>query len=188
MMQKLWLKKPKLNYKSDVLDIVQFGSSVKENNNPNDIDLAVIFKSISIKEQLEEAQKIKKQLEKVSELPVHIKPFDLYTFFDAANFAKENILFYGRSIINGDYFAKRFGLIPKLHLSYSLKKMEKKDKIKFNYMINGKGGAYGLIRKYGGSLIKPGLLEVFPEYEDVFIKSLRKLNPELDIKKVFFQI
>ena len=43
MMHYLWQKKPKLNYSSDVFDIVQFGSSVMENSNPSDIDITVIF-------------------------------------------------------------------------------------------------------------------------------------------------
>lgn len=189
MMQKLWQKKLELNYKSNVLDIVQFGSSMKEESNPNDIDIAVIFKSIPVREQLEEAQKIKRQLEKTSELPIHIVPYDFYTLFDPSNFAKESIIFYGKSIIYKDYFAKKLGLVPRIHISYSLKKMKKKDKIKFNYTLNGKGGSYGLIRKYGGKLLKPGLVEIFPEYEDIFIKALKKLNPqELNIEKVFFQI
>ena len=61
MMQKLWQEKLKLNYSKNVFDIVQFGSSVIEGENPRDLDIAVIFQKIPLKEQLEEAQKIKKQ-------------------------------------------------------------------------------------------------------------------------------
>ena len=52
MMRFLWQKKPELNYSKDVFDIVQFGSSVKEGENPNDLDIAVIFNKIPLKEQL----------------------------------------------------------------------------------------------------------------------------------------
>ena len=108
MMQKLWQKKLKLSYSKEVIDIVQFGSSVKENSKPNDIDIAVIFNKIPLKDQLNESQKIKKQIQSLSSIPIHVKSFDLYSLFDSANFAKEGILSYGKSIISGDYFSKNF--------------------------------------------------------------------------------
>lgn len=186
MMQKLWLKKPKLSYNKDVFDIVQFGSSVMEESKPNDIDLAVIFQKISIKEQLNQAQEIKKQLQKVSELPIHVKAFDLYSFFEAGNFAKENILFYGKSLISGDYFSKNFGLNPRIQIYYSLKNLKKKEKIRFHYMLKGKKGEYGLLKKYGGSLLKPGLIEIFPEHENIFINAIKKSISDFKAKKIFF--
>ncbi len=44
-MQKLWQIKPKLNYKESIIDIIQFGSSVKEDSqsSPNDLDIAVVL-------------------------------------------------------------------------------------------------------------------------------------------------
>jgi len=138
MMQKFWLKKLKLDYSKDVLDIVQFGSSVMEGASPNDIDIVVIFQNIPIKHQLNQAQDIKKQIQKESEIPVHVKSFSLYSFFEEANFAKEGILFYGRSLIYKDYFANRLGFTPRIQVYYSLGKLEKKDKVRFHYMLKGK--------------------------------------------------
>ena len=187
-MQKLWQTKLKLNYNTEVIDIVQFGSSVKEDPklNPNDLDIAVIFNKIPLKNQLNMAQEIKKQMQKYSNLPIHIKTFDLYTLFEKSNFAKENILFYGKSIISGEYFAKIFGLTPALHISYGLKNLKKKDKVKFNYLLNGKAKKYGLLRKYGGKLIAPGIVEIKPEYEDIFVDSMKKITSNLKIRKILF--
>jgi len=183
MTQKLWLKKPKLNYSKDVFDIVQFGSSVIENREPNDLDIAVIFYKISLKEQLNQAQEIKKQLKEISEIPVHVSSFDLYSLFDKSNFARENILFYGKSIISGNYFSEKFGLKPSIQIFYSLKDLEKKEKIRFNYLLNGKKGNYGLLRKYKGKLLKPGLIEIFPEYEEIFINSIKKITKDFKAVK-----
>lgn len=185
-MQSLWLKKPKLNYSKDVLDIVQFGSSVMEDVIPNDIDIAVIFTKISIKDQLNQSQLIKIQLQKQVNIPIHIKSFDLYSFFDLSNFAKENILFYGKSLISGDYFSKKLGFNPRIQIYYYLNKLKKKDKIKFHYMLKGKKGKYGLLKKYGGDLIKPGLIEIYPNYETIFIDSIKKLTNQFKIKKILF--
>ncbi|MBS3163273.1 hypothetical protein J4427_01135 [Candidatus Woesearchaeota archaeon] len=186
MMHYLWQKKPKLNYSSDVFDIVQFGSSVMENSNPSDIDITVIFNKIPLKEQLEQSQSIKNQLQKFSDIPIHVKSYDLYSFFDESNFAKENILFYGKSIISGDYFSKKFGLNSKIQVYYSLINLKKKDKIRFNYMLNGKKGNYGLIKKYGGNLLKPGLIEIYPEHENVFIESIKKITDKFEIRRILY--
>ena len=185
MMQKLWQKKLKLSYSKEVIDIVQFGSSIMESSKPNDIDIAVIFNKIPLKDQLNESQKIKKQIQSLSSIPVHVKSFDLYSLFDSSNFAKENILFYGKSILSGDYFSKHFGFSPKLQISYSLKNLEKKDKIRFNYLMNGKKGKYGLLRKYGGHLLNPGLIEIYPEFEDVFIEAIKEITSDFKVKKTF---
>ncbi len=184
MMQKLWLKKPKLSCSRDVFDVVQFGSSAMEGSVPNDVDVAVIFNKIPLKDQLVQAQEIKKQLQKCTSLPVHINAFDLYSFFDASNFAKENILFCGKSLVSNDYFAARFGLRPKINISYSLKSLEKKVKIRFNYLLNGKTGKYGLLREYKGTLIAPGLIEISPEHEKLFVEAIKKITPKFEIKKV----
>ena len=82
MMQKLWQEKLKLSYSENVIDIVQFGSSVLEESEPKDIDIAVIFQKIPLKEQLEERQKIKNQIQKFVDLPIHIESFDFYSLFD----------------------------------------------------------------------------------------------------------
>tara|TARA_Y100000310_G_scaffold339520_1_gene432437 strand:+ start:682 stop:1242 length:561 start_codon:yes stop_codon:yes gene_type:complete len=183
-MQKLWRKKLKLNYSSDVIDVIQFGSSVEEGKTPNDLDIAVIFNKIPLREQLDQAQKIKKQLEKFVEIPIHVNSFDFYSLFDSSNFAKESILFLGKSIVNGRNFVEKFGFFPKIQIYYSLKKLEKKDKIRFNYMLNGRGGEYGLLRKYNGRLLKPGLIEVNPEYEAIFINSIKKNDVNFKVKRI----
>lgn len=186
MTHKLWLKKLTLYYSKNIFDIVQFGSSVKEGKKPNDVDIAIIFNSLPLKDQLNESQEIKKQLQKISLLPIHIKSFDLYSFFNSGNFAKEDILFYGKSLIYGDYFAKRFGLTPKIQISYSLIKLKKSEKIKVNYTLNGKQGSYGLLRKYGGKLIKPGLIEISPEHNDIFIEAIKKLTNDVNSKAILY--
>lgn len=183
-MQKLWLKKLKLNYSLEIFDIVQFGSSVEEGKVPNDIDIAVIFYKIPIKDQLNQAQEIKKQLGNYSEIPIHITSFDLYNFFDNSNFAKESILFLGKSLIYKDNFSKRFGFNPKLQIYYSLNKLQKKDKIRFNYMLNGKNKKYGLLRKFQGEILKPGLIEINPEFRHIFIDSIKEFNIPYKIRKI----
>lgn len=167
---------------------MQFGSSVYEVNknvehNPNDIDIAVFFEKISLKEQLNKAQSIKKELQKQTKLPIHIKAFDYYSFFNEGNFAKENILFYGISIITKKYFAERFGLKPYLLINYSLKGLPKKDKVKLNYWLKGKKNYSGFLESKG-RLISPGTILVEPKYEKIIIYLIKKITSNFYINKI----
>jgi predicted nucleotidyltransferase len=175
----------KLNYSSDVIDIVQFGSSVIDEKVPRDIDVAVIFKNISLKKQLNEAQNIKRQLEKESEHEIHIKSYDFYSLFDKTNFAIEGIIFYGFSLITGKKFALLFGLNPKIRIKYDLLNLEKKDKVRFNYALSGKQKKYGLLKKFNGKLIAPQIIEIFPENEIIFVNALNKITNRIILEKIF---
>jgi len=180
-------KKLKLNYSKNVFDIIQFGSSLYKEN-PKDIDIAVIYEKIPIKQQLEESQEIKKQLEKITRKPIHIKSFDLYSLLNISNFAREGILHDGKSLISNSAFTLKFGLQPKTYIYYSLKNLEKKEKIKFNYLLSGKGGSYGLLKKYGGKLLRPGLIEINPNNEEIFSNSIKKFKISFKIEKIFLEI
>ena len=87
--------------------------------------------------------------------------------------------------MNQDYFSKSFGLVPKLQIFYSLDNLEKKDKIRFNYMLSGKGGKYGMLKKHEGKLVKPGMIEIKPEYEEIFNDSIKEHISTFTIRKVF---
>ena len=180
----LWQRKPKLTYTKDVFDIVQFGSSIIEGKTPNDLDIAVIFHKIPLKEQLSQAQDIKKQLQRISNLEIHIKSFDLYSLFDKSNFTKDNILQHGKSLISGKYFSGIFGLEPRILIKYSLNNLKKKDKVRFNYLLNGKKGKYGLLKKHGGRLLSPGLIEILSEFEEIFLSSMKKIASKIEVIKV----
>ncbi|MBU0760749.1 MAG: hypothetical protein KJ600_06940 [Nanoarchaeota archaeon] len=62
MVKEIWQRKPKLNCSKDVYDVVQFGSSIIEEAEPNDVDIAVIYNKIPLKEQLNQSQILKQQL------------------------------------------------------------------------------------------------------------------------------
>jgi len=83
---------------------------------------------------------------------------------------------FGKSLISGDFFFKKIWINPRIQIYYSLNNLLKKDKIRFNYMLNGKKGIYGLLRKYKGELLKPGLIKIFPEHKEIFINSIKKFK------------
>jgi len=42
------------------------------------------------------------------------------------------------------------------------------------------------LKKYGGELLKPGLIEVYPEYENLFTGQIRKITSDFKLKKVLY--
>lgn len=185
MTQNLWQKKLKLIYPKEVMDIVLFGSAVFDFESASDLDIAVIFKKIPLKQQLECSQKIKNQLRQKFNKEIHLSSLDFYSLFDDGNFAREGILFYGKSLINGKDFAENFGLKPILRIYYKLDKLEKKDKVRFNYLLSGRGGKYGLFKKYSGRIKSPGVIEISPEHEKVFLESMKKISNDVSIERCF---
>jgi len=77
-------------------------------------------------------------------------------------------------------------LAPKIQIFYELQKLKKSEKIKFNYLLSGKKGEYGLLRKHGGRLLKPGLIEIDLEKEKIFTEKISKLTKDFRVKKVFY--
>ena len=128
---------------------------------------------------------MKKQIEKLTSFPVQVESFDLESFFQEGNFARQGIMFHGKSILNGKYFAEKFGMVPKLRVSYVLKNLEKKDKVRFNYLLSGKQGNYGLLKRYGGKLIYPGVIETSSDNEKVFVEKMKKITDKINVEKIF---
>jgi len=181
----IFQKKLKLHYSSNVLDVVLFGSSVLEGSSPNDLDIAVVFgNGVSVKTQLEEGQKIKKQIMEITSLPVQIQNYTLESLFKESNFAREGILFYGISLLDRKFFSLRLGLKPVLRINYILSDLEKKEKIRFNYLLNGKAGSYGMLRKHGGRIVAPGVLETEPKNELIFTSEMKKITPKIKIERI----
>jgi predicted nucleotidyltransferase len=184
-MYKLWQKKLKLKFSNNVFDIVQFGSSTLDDSNPSDIDIAVIYQKIPLKTQLNESQLIKKQLKLLTNLDIHIKSYDLYTLLDPSNFAKQGILFNGISLLDKKPLANKFELYPFLYIEYDLSNLLKKDKVRFHYMLKGKGKFKGLLQKNKGELVKPGLIKINPQNKLVFEKSISLFNINFKMKTIF---
>jgi len=183
----LWKKNLELSYDDTIIDIVQFGSSVKEGTEPNDIDLVVLFKDIPIKEQLNKAQNIKEQLETQSTIPIHIKPLTYKTLFAPGNFAKEGIIGYGMSLITKKPFSEQFSMKANTYITYSLQEKTKTEKVRVHYNLRGKKGEYGILREVQGTLVKPGMIKVAPQKEDAIIRYLEEEKVTYE-KKVLLEI
>ena len=52
-------------------------------------------------------------------------------------------------------------------------------------MLSGRKGKYGLLRKYGGKLLKPGIIEIVPETENLFLEKIKMITTRFKVRRAF---
>ncbi len=175
---KKWLKAEIKDKK--IFDIVVYGSSVKGKINPNDVDIAVIFREGKLKERLEIIQKIKENI--VTDKKIDIKAIMLEELFDAGFFARSGIIFEGISIKDNKQFSNKIGFNSNTIFIHNLKDKTHTEKVKFNYLLSGRTEK-GIVRKLEGRQLAPGVIEIpvrnSLEFEEILNKhkiSFNKMN------------
>jgi len=147
------------NEKKDdsIFDIVVYGSSVKGKLNPNDIDLAVIFRRGSLKHRLEKVQSIKKNIQ--LEKKIDIKGILLEELFKESFFGREGIIFEGISMFDGKPFSAKLGFQGNSLFVYNFKGKTHAEKVKFNYVLSGRNSK-GIVEALEGKHLAPGIIQI----------------------------
>ncbi|MBU2561128.1 MAG: nucleotidyltransferase domain-containing protein [Nanoarchaeota archaeon] len=162
----------------EIFDIVIYGSAVKGKAKPNDVDIAVIFRSGSLRERLDKVQRIKERLD--TDLKVDMKGLLLEELFRPEFFGKTGIFLEGFSVFDDKPFSKKIGFEGSTLFTYSLKDKSHTEKVKFNYILSGRGKE-GLIKLLEGKHIAPGVIEIPISNSDEFTQLLQRHN--IDFKK-----
>ncbi len=177
-----WAREYQTN--KDIFDIVLFGSYTKGKKNPSDIDLAIIFKSLPLKDRLIFIQEMKKKLPQ--NIKYDFKGILLTELFDPAFFGRTGIVWEGLSLFNNRPFAQRMGFLPKALFIYDLKDKSHTEKVKINYILKGRKRE-GMIQKLKGKHEAPGVVEIpfnnVLEFEDI----LKKQNIQFQRKNILVQ-
>jgi predicted nucleotidyltransferase len=142
ILKKKWNKPWKIN----VADILLFGSAVKGKSNPNDIDLCIVFRD---KVDLN----IVKEAELILGDKFHVSSLVVDNFFTKIHSLAKTILFEGKSILTNKNLSETLGLNSSLLFSYSLSKEDNSKKVRFVYLLRGRGDDKGLVNKWGGEFI-----------------------------------
>lgn len=132
--------------RKEILDVVVFGSVTKGKEKPNDIDLIVVH-LLKLKDVLNVSYEFRKRLEKVFKKEVHIVNINYKDIFDANFLARESLLSEGFSMRNQRFLAECFGYENFVLFKYSLGKMNKSQRMRFYYSLNGRGGEKGILEK-----------------------------------------
>ena len=139
-----------------IFDIVLYGSVVKGKRRPGDIDLLVIFAEGTLKERLTHLQLIKKKIKLKN---VDLKGILLNELFQEVFFARTGIFLEGMSVFEGTPFSQKIGFSGFSLFKYSLKDKTHTEKVKFNYVLSGRGSA-GMVEKLSGNHLAPGVVKI----------------------------
>lgn len=140
----------------EVDDIILFGSSVRGNENPGDVDVLVLFKTRVDKGKEYE---IRKELDK-SYKDVSIISKTRKTLVETSFDARESIFFEGLSLITGEYIAGKYGFSSLGAFKYHFRNWDKLRKTKFYYALNGRGNQEGMLKILKGIKLSDSLVLV----------------------------
>ncbi len=142
ILKKKWNKQ----WKANVVDILLFGSAVKGKSNPHDIDLCIVFRNKVDLSIVKEAEDILRDKFHVSSLVVD-------NFFTNIHSLAKTVLFEGKSILTDKTLTESLGLDSSLFFSYNLSKENNSKKVRFVYLLRGRGKDIGLVKRWGGEFI-----------------------------------
>jgi len=118
----------------EILDIILFGSTVRQKEKPNDIDLLVLYKD---KKNLDISYKLKVLLESKN-LAVEITDMTYKDIFGGSFKARESILSEGYSLVYDKILSEGFGYMNLTLFKYDLGKLNKSERMRFYYSLYGR--------------------------------------------------
>lgn len=142
ILKKKWNKQ----WKAKVVDILLFGSAVKGKSNPSDIDLCIVFRD---KVDLS----IVKEAESILEDKFHVSSLVVDNFFTNIHSLAKTVLFEGKSILTNKTLTESLGFDSSLFFSYNLSKEDNSKKVRFVYLLRGRGNDIGLVKRWGGEFV-----------------------------------
>ncbi|MEW6408447.1 MAG: nucleotidyltransferase domain-containing protein [Patescibacteria group bacterium] len=133
-----------------ILDIILFGSYIKEKEKPKDIDLAILFKEEDYNYIDKINLKIKNIIQKYNLIP-HIQVLLIDNIFKEPLYL--TLLHEGFSIKNKIYISKSLKTESCILIIYSLKNLNYSKKTLFGYALKGRTGKKGLLYQINGKTI-----------------------------------
>ena len=156
-----------------VVDIVLYGSAARQDD-ARDVDILVIFKAGTLRERLEHLARIKAKVKTVlTGRILDIKQITLAELFSPAFLARQGVLLDGVSLRDGAPFCERLGFESFALFSYVLKDLSHAQKVKFNYLLAGRGGI-GMLQRVKGQRLAAGAAKVPRQAAAIFEEILRR--------------
>ncbi len=130
--------------KEGVLDVILFGSIARGKEEPNDIDLIIIY---AFKEDINCSYELRKKLEK-SGFKVHISSNTYKGLFHPSFMAREGIIFEGHSFRLNRPLSSGFGFSSFMLFKYYLQGMGNSDRMRFYYALHGRRNEKGILKVF----------------------------------------
>jgi predicted nucleotidyltransferase len=160
------------DYRDIIVDVIAFGSYVRNKYSPNDVDIAILFKNTNQKELLELRPKLKSRFPENIHLNLILLD-DLFYSELLKTFIEEGV-----SLVKGGTIQDLLGYSSNIIYSISLKKLEKTKKVLFYYALKGNKLNEGLLKKLNGTEIGRSVLLIPISKADEFKEFLENWNVE----------
>lgn len=129
--------------KSQIIDIILFGSITKGKEKPKDVDIVIVFKD---KKNLDISYELRKSLEKNIKISVEVNSKVYSELFETNFQAREAILVEGYSLLNKINLANGFGFKSMAMFVYKLINKTKSERMRFYYSLYGRN-TEGILKK-----------------------------------------
>lgn len=170
-----------------IFDIVVYGSFVKGRYNPSDIDILIIFLEKNLRERLDKIQKIKHKLKSLNKT-IDIKQITLKELFSTSFLARTGILLEGISMFRNKKFCEILGFKSYTLFWYNLKDLSHTRKVRFNYILAGRGSMKGMIKELKGERLVNGAVKIPIEHSIEFEDILKASNVDYNKKNILEEL
>ncbi len=161
----------------ELIDIVIFGSAVKGKTIARDVDICLIFRNNI---DLGIVGKVSKELGS----NFHVSHLVIDNFFTKMHNLAKSVFFEGISLITGKRLTEQYSLKSYSLFYYSLSGLKKSDRVRFVYLLKGRGKENGLVKEFGGSFLVPSCFLMPVGSESEMIEVLNKWKVRFYRKKV----
>lgn len=174
----VWGKKKK------VIDVVLFGSAMRGNMAPRDLDVCIIMPDTLEEKSLELVDSLGKIIDHDGK-KTHITLLTA-TAGVRGNTLLKTLLEEGWSIFHKKSFSKIWGYENKTLFVYSLKHFSPSQRVRFHYLLHGRYGMRGVLKEVGGKLVGTGTIVAPTENEDVLEGILKQWNVSYTAHRVLW--
>jgi len=166
------------DYKEKIIDILVFGSFIKNKLKPEDIDIAVLLKNTKQKELLI----LREKFASFFEVKVHLNLIMIEDILENALF--KTLLEEGTSLISGIPLYKKIGYSSGAIFSFNLRKLQNSKKVLFSYALHGKKDENGVLDRTNGKEIGKGVVFIPIQFIDEFKEFLELWNVDYYMMKI----
>jgi predicted nucleotidyltransferase len=144
--QKLKSQLKKICKNKEIIDIILFGSVVKDKDNPNDIDIAIILE----KEDYSFVQEVSKEIKNLLDKKFHIEILTIDNLFKEPLYL--TLIHEGFSIKNNQFINKSLKTKSLVLVTYDLTILNHSKKTLFGYALKGRKGEKGFLDEINGKI------------------------------------
>ncbi|MBU2523506.1 MAG: nucleotidyltransferase domain-containing protein [Nanoarchaeota archaeon] len=183
------LQSKKFSKENKVFDIVLYGSAARSKEEPNDIDILMIFVNETLEKRLEILQKFKSIVKAgmIKVFPIiknlDVKTINLPELFDKNLLSKEGIIVEGFSLVHHKPFSSSIGFKGYVLFLYDLKNMNHNEKTKFTYALIGRNNE-GILKITNSNQFGKGSISAPIENSEIVEDFMKKWKVNYRKKKI----